>query len=241
MNQERWKQINNIYNEAMDLQPSQREAFVNIACANDEKLLDHINKLLESSEQESGFLDSPAIEIAAKAIAKDQETELASETSYQVFIKIMKGKREGKTLVFSEHKICVFGRANDCYEILPDDERISRHHFMLEINPPNISIQDLKSRNGTFVLRNAQQYKVVLHSSGSQIMQVHHGDKIQIEDIILEISVEAPIPCAICGRNTRFNSPVRSEKPRPSALCGNCLTSVLEKEKSNGGEFPMSL
>jgi hypothetical protein len=228
MNQERWNQINAIYNEAMDLPVNQRKEFVNKICANDEKLLDQINRLLESSEQESGFLDSPAIEIAAKAIAMDQESNLSSETISRVFIKILNGKRQGKTLAFSDHRICVFGRANDCYEVLPDDERISRRHFMLEVNPPNISIQDLKSRNGTIVLRCAQKDKIALHSSGLQIMQVYHGDKIQIGDIVLEIYVEAPIPCAICGPNTRLGSSVRSEKARPAALCDNCLTSVLD-------------
>jgi pSer/pThr/pTyr-binding forkhead associated (FHA) protein len=227
MNQERWKRIDDIYNKAMDLQPGRREAFVNEACAGNEELLDQINRLLESSDQESGFLDSPAIEIAAKAIANDREANLFGETTSRVFIKISTGKRQGKTLVFTEHKICVFGRANDCYEVLPDDERISRHHFMLEATPPNISIQDLKSRNGTFVIRNARQDKVALHSSGSPIMQLHHGDRIQIGGIILEISVETPALCAICGQNTRLNSFGSSKKPAPAALCDDCLAGVL--------------
>ncbi len=53
----------------------------------------------------------------------------------------------------SESAMCVIGRATDCNVIIPKqlDSRISRHHCLLEINPPQVLIKDLGSKNGTFV------------------------------------------------------------------------------------------
>ncbi|MEV4998555.1 protein kinase domain-containing protein [Streptomyces niveus] len=46
------------------------------------------------------------------------------------------------------------GRADDCSPRLPDDtyhRTVSRHHCLLDINPPGIRIRDFGSRNGTYV------------------------------------------------------------------------------------------
>ena len=55
---------------------------------------------------------------------------------------------------FDERSTCVVGRGEDCTLRLPNDEvhrSVSRHHCMLDINPPAVSIRDFDSRNGTFV------------------------------------------------------------------------------------------
>lgn len=44
------------------------------------------------------------------------------------------------------------GRAPDCQICLPpDDDQVSRHHFLLEIAPGGVRVRDCGSRNGTFV------------------------------------------------------------------------------------------
>ena len=39
----------------------------------------------------------------------------------------------------------------DCHACIKDDDHVSRHHFILEACPPQASLRDLGSLNGTFV------------------------------------------------------------------------------------------
>jgi len=56
-----------------------------------------------------------------------------------------------KVFTFTEHDTFIFGRMDDCHCCLPDDIQVSRHHFFLEMNPPDARIRDLGSMNGTWV------------------------------------------------------------------------------------------
>lgn len=234
MMSERWKQISHIYHEALGLKANQRAAFLNKACANDKELLRQINALMESHEKGSGFLESPAVAIAAKAIAADGLKRSPGEASARVLVTITKGPREGKTLAFSGHRMCVFGRANDCYEILPEnDPTVGRHHFMLEVRAPDVSIRDLGSLNGTLVNGRRLGGRMDADAAarqhpGSQSMQLHHGDKIQIGDTVLEVAVEAPVGCAVCGQSTRLCAPLIRGASAQTALCDSCLALALD-------------
>lgn len=69
-----------------------------------------------------------------------------------VHIKVTHGPMKGRTYSFDARDIFLFGRnPNNCHAFIEDDPFISRHHFILEINPPYSRLQDLGSRNGTFV------------------------------------------------------------------------------------------
>ena len=70
----------------------------------------------------------------------------------QVILKVVKGKLHGRDFAFDERTTCVIGRADDCQPRLPDDgdhKTISRHHCLLDINPPDVRVRDFGSRNGT--------------------------------------------------------------------------------------------
>jgi len=69
MTPERWQQINQIYQTVVELQASQRSAFLDRSCAADEELRREVESLLASHEQASKFIETPALEVAAKAIA----------------------------------------------------------------------------------------------------------------------------------------------------------------------------
>jgi hypothetical protein len=60
---------------------------------------------------------------------------------------------KGKKRVFSyeDHDTFMVGRLNDCHLCIEDDDYLSRHHFILEVNPPHARIQDLGSLNGTYI------------------------------------------------------------------------------------------
>src|SRR5262245_7607443 len=55
---------------------------------------------------------------------------------------------------FTQPTRCVIGRSNDCDIQLPttlEFMEVSRHHCVVKIDPPDLQVRDLGSRNGTFV------------------------------------------------------------------------------------------
>ncbi len=72
----------------------------------------------------------------------------------RITLTVAQGSLEGKEYVFEEPARCVIGRADDCDIQFPQDHAhldISRHHCLLEIEPPTVLVRDLGSRNGTYV------------------------------------------------------------------------------------------
>src|ERR1022692_6336 len=74
MDSERWKQVNEVLQSALDRAPEERDVFLRSACAGDETLEREVRSLLASDERAGGFLENPAIEVAARAMAcRDDE------------------------------------------------------------------------------------------------------------------------------------------------------------------------
>ncbi|HLE27057.1 MAG TPA: FHA domain-containing protein, partial [Anaerolineales bacterium] len=64
--------------------------------------------------------------------------------SAKVKLEVVAGALRGKHFRFDEHDTFVFGRAMDCHiQMPPDDNTVSRHHFLLEANPPDAVVRDL--------------------------------------------------------------------------------------------------
>ena len=72
MDSERWKQVDDLLQSVMDRAPEERDAFLRQACAGDETLEREVRSLLTSEEQAGRFLENPALEVAAKALARRQ-------------------------------------------------------------------------------------------------------------------------------------------------------------------------
>ena len=71
MEPERWREIERLYHAALEHEASQRSAFLEEACAGDLSLRREVESLLAHNEAAT-FMDSPAIEVAAKALAGDK-------------------------------------------------------------------------------------------------------------------------------------------------------------------------
>jgi serine/threonine protein kinase len=72
--------------------------------------------------------------------------------SPRVSLSAVAGPLEGRTWTFEAHDTFLFGRSPDCHAGLPEsDDTASRHHFLLEVNPPAARVRDLGSLNGTWV------------------------------------------------------------------------------------------
>ena len=68
MNSERWRQINRLFEAAIELAPDERSAFINQICRHDENLREELESLLASHEEAEGFLEKPAVGEVAEAV-----------------------------------------------------------------------------------------------------------------------------------------------------------------------------
>lgn len=107
-------------------------------------------------------------------------------------LSVLKGPRAGHDFVFDRHSTFVVGRSADSNLQLPDDPFISRHHFIIEFNPPSCSFRDLGSTNGTRV-------------NGVRVERVRlcHGDEIAAGNSLFQLRLEETslwrIRCRGCG------------------------------------------
>jgi eukaryotic-like serine/threonine-protein kinase len=80
MDSERWKLIDSLLQAALERPAGERADFLRRACAGDEALEREVRSLLSSEQQAGSFLESPAMEMAARALA-GQQSKIAQESS----------------------------------------------------------------------------------------------------------------------------------------------------------------
>lgn len=91
------------------------------------------------------------------------------------------GPIAGQTWRFDQHDTFIFGRAPDCHAQLdPSDSTASRHHFLLEVQPPLVTVRDLGSRNGTYVngVNIAPRFVSAHAPRGPQLLK--DGDEVKV-------------------------------------------------------------
>ena len=86
MTPERWQEVEKLCQEALELKESQRKAFVEKACAGDENLRQEVESLLKYDRRGGGFIEGPALEVAAKMITPEKPESLLGQQvgSYQI-------------------------------------------------------------------------------------------------------------------------------------------------------------
>jgi serine/threonine-protein kinase len=107
----------------------------------------------------------------------------------QITLTVMEGPHAGKAFRFNEHANFIVGRAPHAHFRFDEaDNTVSRHHFLVEVNPPLCRLLDMNSRNGTFV--NGQRVEVA---------DLKHGDEIKAGRTVLRVAFDAgaaPTPIA---------------------------------------------
>ncbi|MFD7325255.1 protein kinase [Streptomyces sp. NPDC059875] len=130
-----------------------------------------------------------------------------------VTLTLVEGRLDPDTYVFDERTTCVVGRSKDCSPRLPSDEHhdtVSRHHCLLDINPPDIRIRDFGSLNGTYVngKKIGQRESHQTPQEGAAMTFPEHdladGDEIRLGETVFRVDIHAPrtLPlarCANCG------------------------------------------
>jgi serine/threonine protein kinase len=93
MTPERWQQVDEIFQAAIELDPPQRAAFLDTSCAGDEELRSEVESLISCDEQGLSFIDEPAYQVAASLLVseKPQLTEGQHIAHYEIVGLIGKG------------------------------------------------------------------------------------------------------------------------------------------------------
>jgi serine/threonine-protein kinase len=156
--------------------------------------------------------------------------------AFKLKLAVIGGEKSGEEFSFSEHDTFIFGRISDCHACLPNDAQVSRHHFIMEVNPPLARIRDLGSLNGTYV--NDQKIggrkKGETPEEGAKTIHPHvdlkDADKIKVGLTTLAVRIHAPAECGECGAEIPDSDRKRSEFGA-GYLCGPCRAKGAGKVK----------
>jgi serine/threonine protein kinase/tetratricopeptide (TPR) repeat protein len=69
---ERWQQVERLYHSTLQRPVEERSAFLDQACAGDQELRREIESLLAYEDHAANFIESPALEVAARMMADDR-------------------------------------------------------------------------------------------------------------------------------------------------------------------------
>src|SRR5213596_948376 len=72
MKAERWKQVNDLFQSALERAPEERAAFLDEACQDDDGLRREVGSLVTSYERSENFIELPAFEVAPELVTNDK-------------------------------------------------------------------------------------------------------------------------------------------------------------------------
>ncbi|EIV92658.1 protein kinase domain with FHA domain [Frankia sp. QA3] len=130
---------------------------------------------------------------------------------------------------YAERTTCILGRAPDCSPVLPDDadhRTVSRHHCLVDINPPDIRIRDFGSLNGTYVngvkigQRQAGQTPEEAAATPFSEHDLTHGDKIKLGNTVFAVAIR--LRCDDCGRSMLVEASANGYKAGGKDQCRAC-------------------
>jgi eukaryotic-like serine/threonine-protein kinase len=119
-----------------------------------------------------------------------------------VMLMVRGGALDGKEYPFTKPTKCVIGRAENCLIQLPaswEFQLVSRHHCELHVDPPNIRVCDLGSRNGTYIngkligRRPHGELAESMEPSACALYDVHAGDQLWVGPVLFEVKVTGAV------------------------------------------------
>lgn len=158
-----------------------------------------------------------------------------------VTLRVTQGKLAGKEYPFEERTTCLIGRSKDCLVRVPGDlehRKISRHHCLLDINPPDVRVRDFGSLNGTFVngRRIGRRKKGQTPEEAAQEKlpeyDLKDGDEIQLGNTVFRVAIHVPVLCAYCSAEIREEQPQAGPSGTVVCLCESCRHKAQAVQRS---------
>ena len=181
---ERWQKIEQLYHAAVEREESQRAAYLHEVCASDSALRQEVESLLAQEKRRDGFLESPAVEVAAKMLAMDANRSLSGKQlgCYKIVSLLGTG---GMGEVYQAHDTKL-GR-DVAIKVLPaafvhDAERLARFQrearLLASLSNPNIAtIHGLEHSDGL-------QYLVMELVPGQTLAERVSAGALRIEEAL---------------------------------------------------------
>ena len=72
MDNDRWNHVDQLLQSALDISAVERDAHLRTACGGDQRLEDEVRSLLAAYDRADQFLGAPAIDLAARELAKER-------------------------------------------------------------------------------------------------------------------------------------------------------------------------
>lgn len=172
----------------------------------------------------------------------------------QVILHVRKGSLKQERYLFDERNTVIIGRSPESgrsrehgIEVPGDQTWVSRMHCLLDINPPDISVRDMGSLNGTFIngaligKREQNETAEVGRQRVFSDFPLGSGDVLQIAakdgGHVLELVVEriAPPICADCGDEIPDAQRACCEVAAGRYRCLACLRKAIARPKDAPG------
>jgi len=183
MKSERWQQLKQIFQSALERDPAERSAFLNQACGDDVALRDEVESLISSHSQAGDSIENMAAEVATKMLSAEQGSIEGKQIGhYHVLNRIGRG---GMGDVFLSQdtrlgrKVALKLLRSD---LTANDDRLRR--FQQEaraasaLNHPNIlTIYEIGSENST-------HYMATEYVEGETLRQRMAGARIKFSEAL---------------------------------------------------------
>jgi hypothetical protein len=147
------------------------------------------------------------------------DTEVRQRQTVRVALEVVSGPHQGAHFEFDRYDTFLVGRGSWSHLCLQDDLHFSRHHFRIEIRPPDCYLVDLGSRNGTFV--NGNRVNATFLQDGDVISGGKTEIRVSVRSTQSRLPVDAPTVLAA------FKSTITSDRTS-ATLSEKKFTSIRE-------------
>jgi eukaryotic-like serine/threonine-protein kinase len=113
-----------------------------------------------------------------------------------ITITMVDARQRERRFQFDNAQICIVGRAHDCDISAADSDEnlvISRHHCLLEIDPPRVRIHDLGSTNGTYV-NGVRIPRGRTKNAAREGIPLFDGDEVALGPVVLRVQAPSQTP-----------------------------------------------
>jgi serine/threonine-protein kinase len=189
MTPERWQQVKQIFNSAINYRPEERGVFISEACSGDEALRSEVESLIASHERSGQFIDEPAFAVAASLLVDEKPELKPGQTvgSYEILTFLSRGGM-GEVYLAEDKRL---GR-KVALKLLPssftkDGDRLRRFEQEARaasaLNHPNIIvIYDICEAASTLML-------VTEFIAGETLRERLHAGALSVDEV-LNISIQ---------------------------------------------------